>query len=209
MKLLESLLDAADGLIELVTLAPEADTDFMMTRFLRRQGIVVSAGHCDATVEQLQRAIDAGLTMFTHLGNACPMQLNRHDNIIQRVLSLSDQLWISFIADGVHIPFVALKNYLKCVSLKRSVITTDAMTAAGLGAGHYQLGPCSVEVDDNLAAWSSDRTHLVGRAMTMPQAAGNLREHLGLTDAEIKQLTYDNPLAALGEAIPILPPMAY
>ena len=43
--------------------------------------------------------------MFTHLGNGCPMFLHRHDNIIQRVLSLADQLWICFIGDGVHVPY--------------------------------------------------------------------------------------------------------
>ena len=42
--------------------------------------------------------MDAGLTMFTHLGNGCPLQMHRHDNIIQRVLSVSSQLWIGFIA---------------------------------------------------------------------------------------------------------------
>ena len=72
--------------------------------------------------------------MFTHLGNGCPMQLHRHDNIIQRVLSLSDRLWISFIGDGAHVDFPALGNYLKCTGLDRAVIVTDAISAAGTAA---------------------------------------------------------------------------
>src|SRR5262249_50071839 len=131
------LLDAADGLVRLVTLAPECDSQLRVTQFLAKQGIAVAAGHCDPTIAKLNEAIDAGLTMFTHLGNACPMHLHRHDNIIQRVLSIADQLWISFIADGIHIPFPALKNYLKCATLERSLIVTDAITAAGLGPGRY------------------------------------------------------------------------
>ncbi len=70
--------------------------------------------------------------MMTHLGNGCPIQLPRHDNIIQRVLSLREHLWLSFIADGVHVPFVALKNYLDLVGpTGRALVTTDAMMAAG------------------------------------------------------------------------------
>src|SRR5688572_7430499 len=94
------LLDAAGGLARIVTLAPERDAGLKVTRLLAGRGIVVSAGHCDPTFEQLSAAADAGLTMFTHLGNGCPMQVHRHDNIIQRGLALADRLWITFIADG-------------------------------------------------------------------------------------------------------------
>ena len=60
-----------------------------------------------STLDQLKASIDAGLSMFTHLGNGCPGVLPRHDNIIQRALNLSDRLHLGFIADGVHVPFVA------------------------------------------------------------------------------------------------------
>jgi N-acetylglucosamine-6-phosphate deacetylase len=82
---MQRLLDAAGGLARLVTLAPERDPGLRVTRLLADRGIVVSAGHCDPTRDELLAAIDAGLTMFTHLGNGCPLLLHRHDNIIQRV----------------------------------------------------------------------------------------------------------------------------
>ena len=50
--------------------------------------------------------------MFTHLGNGCPLLLPRHDNIIHLALDWSDRLWIGWIADGVHVPPIALRNYL-------------------------------------------------------------------------------------------------
>ncbi len=113
------LLDAAKGLTRIVTLAPERDVDLQVTRMLVDSGICVSAGHCDPTLSELQAAVDAGLSMFTHLGNGCPLQLHRHDNIIQRVLSMSQSLWIGFIADGVHVPFPALGNYLRTAAIDR------------------------------------------------------------------------------------------
>src|SRR5580658_9381675 len=88
------LLDAAQGLTRIVTLAPEADPGYKVTRMLADQGITVSAGHCNPSLDELRAAIDAGLRMFTHLGNGCPMQLPRHDNIIQRALSQADKLWL-------------------------------------------------------------------------------------------------------------------
>ena len=69
---MKRLLDAAGGLTRLVTLAPEHDERFTVTEFLAAQGITVSAGHCNPSPDQLRASIDAGLSMFTHLGNGCP-----------------------------------------------------------------------------------------------------------------------------------------
>src|SRR5690606_29138374 len=96
--------------------------DFAVTRWLADQGILVAAGHSDASRDQLRGAIDAGLRLYTHLGNGCPGMMHRHDNIIQRVLSLADTLAISFIADGHHVPPMALRNYLAVVPEEQIVI---------------------------------------------------------------------------------------
>ncbi len=143
-------------------------------------------------------SIDAGLSLFTHLGNGCPGMLPRHDNIIQRVLSLSDRLIFGFIADGVHVPFVALGNYLKCCGLDRAFIVTDAICGAGLGPGEYTIGSRRVVVDENLATWSADRSHLMGSAGTMRRSEENLRRALGLDEPQIAQLMTANPRKILG-----------
>ncbi|MCH8840687.1 MAG: N-acetylglucosamine-6-phosphate deacetylase [Planctomycetes bacterium] len=195
---MERLLEAADGLTRIVTLAPEHDEGLNVTRYLADHGITVAAGHCDPSLEQLQAAIDAGLSMFTHLGNGCPAKLNRHDNIIQRTLSLSDQLWISFIADGHHVPFPALGNYLRSARIERCVIVSDAISAAGLGPGRYQVGNQSVEVGEDLVPRSADGTHFVGSATTIPKMMENLRRDLRLSQDEIQQLTSIGPRRILG-----------
>ncbi len=190
---MQRLLDAGDGLTKIVTLAPERDAQLMVTKRLVEQGICVAAGHCNPSLQQLDAAIDAGLTLFTHLGNGCPLELSRHDNIVQRVLSRADRLWISFIADGVHVPWHALRNYLKTATPERCFIVSDAISAAGLGAGTYQLGGQEVVVDAQGATWSADRSHLVGSSTTMRQIEHNLRQFLGLSERDIKQLICDNP----------------
>lgn len=195
---MKRLLDAAGGLARLVTLAPEMDPGFKVTQYLGRQGLRISAGHTDATLDQLRASIDAGLSMFTHLGNGCPMQLPRHDNIIQRALSLSDRLWPMFIADGAHIPFFALRNYLRAAGLDRTIVVTDGMTASGMGPGRYRIGLWDVQIGPDMVARAPDGSHLIGSAMTMPDAHRRLIEQVGLTAAEARQLTCQNPRRALG-----------
>jgi N-acetylglucosamine-6-phosphate deacetylase len=192
------LLDAAAGLARVVTLAPERDDGFAVTRMLANRGIVVSAGHTDATLDELRGAIDAGLSMFTHVGNGCPMYMHRHDNIVQRALSLADRLWLCFIADGAHVSFVALGNYLRIAGEDRAVIVSDAIAPAGLGPGRYTLGRWDIVVDDDMVPRAPDRSHFVGSGITMRQSAANLRQVLGLPDATVRRLTHDNPRALIG-----------
>ncbi len=190
---MQKLLDAGAGLVRLVTLAPEMDPRQQVTRMLSDAGIIVSGGHSDASLDQLDAAIDVGLMMFTHLGNGCPMNMNRHDNIVQRVLSFADRLWISFIADGAHIPFFALQNYLKLVGLERAIVVTDAISAAGCGPGRFPLGNRFVNVGEDGVPRAEDHSHLVGSGTIMSKMADNLKVELGLMPAEIELLTESNP----------------
>ncbi len=192
------LLDAAAGLTKILTLAPENDEGMKTTKFLADSGITVSAGHCNPSMDDLTAAVDSGLSMFTHLGNGTPVEMPRHDNILQRVLSLSDKIWCCFIADGAHLPWHTLRNCLKCAGLDRSVIVTDAMSAAGLGKGRFTVGRWELNIGDDMVARSPDGSHLVGAVITMKQSVNNLIEHAGLTEDQARQLTVTNPRKAVG-----------
>ena len=137
---MKRLLEAAGGLARLVTLAPERDPGSKVVRYLARQKVLVSAGHCDPSFDELRAAIDAGLSLFTHLGNGCPMMLPRHDNIIQRVLALRDRLTIMFIADGVHVPPLALGNYLRLAGIERRDRGDRRHFSGAAGAGSLLAG---------------------------------------------------------------------
>ena len=162
LETVKELQESCAGKLLLLTLAPEQDKRGEVTKFLTNLGVVVAAGHSNASTDQLKNAIDSGLQMFTHLGNACPRQLPRHDNIIQRVLSLSDKLWISYIADGLHLPFFVLKNLLNTAGYSRSVIVSDAISAAECKAGFYTLGDQSIEIKEDGVSQSADGFHFIG-----------------------------------------------
>ena len=191
------LLDAASGLARIVTLAPERDPGQQVTRRLAEERVVVSAGHSNATLDELKAAVDAGLSMFTHLGNGCPMQMHRHDNIVQRVLSLADRLWVTFIADGAHVPLFALENYLDIVGVDHAIVVTDAIAPAGLGPGDYTISRWRLRIGEDLVARAPDGSHLVGAAMSMPRVAENLRS-IGLSSVDIERVAYLNPKRAIG-----------
>jgi N-acetylglucosamine-6-phosphate deacetylase len=197
LETMKHLLDVGQGLVRYVTLAPEQDAGFAVTRHLAAQGIVIAAGHSDATLDELRGALDAGLKLYTHLGNGCPGKLPRHDNIVQRVLSLRDELWITFIADGAHIPWFALRNYLDLAG-DRAIVVTDAIAPAGLGPGRYSLGRWDLQIGDDLVARSPDGSHLVGSALSMPGVIKRLTKELNLPTHRIEQLVAMNPRRALG-----------
>jgi N-acetylglucosamine-6-phosphate deacetylase len=195
---MQRLLDSAGGLARLVTLAPERDPGFAVTSMLARQKILVAAGHCDPTLEQLRSAIGCGLSMFTHLGNGCPVHMHRHDNIIQRVLACAGQLWVGLIADGVHLPYFVFGNLLHAIGCDRAFVVTDAISAAGLGPGVFQLANRTVVVDQDLATWSADKSHLVGSASTMPTVVEKLQSKARLSQDTIQRLTRLNPRMVMG-----------
>jgi N-acetylglucosamine-6-phosphate deacetylase len=128
----------------LLTLAPERAGGIEAVSLATSLGIKVSLGHTDASAEVLERAIQAGAICFTHLGNGCPSELNRHDNILWRVLDTSG-LPVSLIPDRIHLspPFFRLVHRLlgPCICY-----ITDAMAAAGAPPGLYTLGRIELEV---------------------------------------------------------------
>jgi N-acetylglucosamine-6-phosphate deacetylase len=198
MSQLQRLMEASEGHIRMVTLAPECDPKGLATRFLADRGVLVAAGHTDATLDQLKRTIDCGLSLFTHLGNACPSHLARHDNILHRALSLRDSLRYTLIADGYHVPPWLLKSWIDWIGCDRVAIVSDAISAAGLPAGSYRLGDRVVDVGDDGVPRSQDRSHFVGSGATL----GVMDRWLQTTDwfstAQRRQLLSSNAIKWLG-----------
>ncbi len=192
------LAGAAGGLARVVTLAPECDPGFATTKWLADHGVCVSAGHCNPSRAVLAAACDHGLRMFTHVGNGCPMQMHRHDNIINRALSLRDRLWLCFIPDGVHIEFFALQNYLRSAGVERSIFVTDAISASRLGPGKFTLAGWDIVIGEDLVARSPDGSHFVGSTVTWPRIQENNRRAIGLGEADLIKLSVENPKRALG-----------
>ncbi len=198
------LVDAGRGHVRMLTLAPERDRGCAAIGALAARGVLVAAGHCDPSRACLAEACAAGLSCFTHLGNGCPHLLPRHDNVIQRVLACDALPFVTLVADGVHLPPFVLRSWLRLLGPDRAIVVSDATAAAGMGPGTYRLGATTVTVGPDGAAWSEDRTHLMGSTATMPV----LRRVLGASDPDgagldadaVDRLLAVNPRRALDAA---------
>jgi N-acetylglucosamine-6-phosphate deacetylase len=195
---LKRLVDAADGCLKLVTLAPERDPAGKGIEYLAEQNILVAAGHCDPTIDQLRRAIDSGLSLFTHLGNACPPMLPRHDNIIQRVLALRGSIRVTLIADSFHLPLWLLDSWVDWFGEDRVSIISDAISAAGLPPGLYTLSDRKVDVGADGVPRSEDRSHFVGSGATLGRMHEICREELGWSAHRLEKLFKSNAAKWLG-----------
>lgn len=147
----------------LLTIAPERRGAIAAIQLATSLGIVVSLGHTNAPGDVLQEAVAAGARLFTHLGNACPRELDRHDNILWRVLD-TPGLVPSLIPDRIHVSPQAFRIFHRV--LQDSVFyTTDAMAAAGAAPGRYTIGMLEVEVGEDQIVRQPGRSNFAGSAL--------------------------------------------
>lgn len=174
------LQEAANGKIRLITLAPEWPGSGEFIREVVGDGVVISLGHTDANEEQIDRAIAAGATMCTHLGNGCPGEMHRHDNIIQRLLA-RDELIACFIPDGTHVPPPVLRNLFRAKPAGKVILTSDCMAAAGAGSGRYRLGSLEVEVGADGVVRQPGQKNFAGSSLALAQGVANFSRWTGLS----------------------------
>jgi len=162
----------------LLTLAPERTGAIDVIRRAVSLGIRVSLGHTNAPAEVLAKAFAAGATGFTHLGNACPQTLDRHDNILFRVIDAlagnqgqipagidPSQCLVSIIPDGIHVspPLFRLFHHLpwRC----QLGYVSDAMAAASAPRGVTTLGSIRLEVGSDGIVRQPGHSNFAGSAL--------------------------------------------
>jgi N-acetylglucosamine-6-phosphate deacetylase len=132
----------------LLTIAPERLDAVATISHAASLGLKVSLGHTNAPRKRLAQALKAGATGFTHLGNGCPKDLDRHDNILWRVFETSG-LKVSVIPDTIHVSAALFRLIHKTIGHENIIYVTDAMAAAGAGPGKYKLGRLQLEVGND------------------------------------------------------------
>ncbi|NNE34859.1 MAG: N-acetylglucosamine-6-phosphate deacetylase [Rhodothermales bacterium] len=173
------LSEAAQGNLKLITLAPEVDGCLQVTEAATKDGVRISLGHTNASEMEIDAAIEAGATLATHVGNAVPLMLHRHDNIIQRLLA-RDELIACLIPDGLHLPPSALKNFFRSKPSGCVFFTTDCMAAAAAPPGRYTIGPHTVEVSSDGIVRLPGEKRFAGSSLTLEKGVDNVVNWLGL-----------------------------
>ena len=178
---IKSLIEVGQGSIRMVTIAPELEGAITAIQWLSSQGIVAAIGHSDADAATTKRAIEAGAQVVTHFSNA--MSKNLTDESMATHVLNDSTIALELINDGVHVP----KEVIEAVvvkALQRTILITDAMSAAGSSDGMYSIGGLEVEVKDSIARLKRNNS-LAGSTLTMEQAFLNFinKDGVSLIDA--------------------------
>ena len=199
----ERLQAAAHGRLRLITLAPEWPGSAEFIAAVTQQGVHVSLGHTNASEAEIDAAIRAGARFCTHLGNGCPLELPRHDNIVQRLLA-RDELTACFIPDGIHLPKGVLKNFVRAKPAGRVLFTTDAMAGAGAPPGRYTIGPHLIAVGADGVARQPGEKNFAGSTLTPDVGVRHIADWLNLTPETARNFWSTAPAAAFGITLPAL-----
>ncbi len=163
----ERLLAAGEGVLRMITIAPELPGALdAIPRFVAA-GVVVAVGHTEASAGVARAAFDAGATVLTHAFNAMPGILGRAPGPLGAAL-VDERVTIEVIADGIHVDPVNLR-WLFAAAPGRIAAITDAMGATGVGDGDYRLGGLDVEVRGGRATVAGTG-QLAGSTLTLDRA---------------------------------------
>ena len=190
--------EAAEGLIKYITMAPEHDRNFALTRHCRETGVVVSMGHSSATYEQAMLGIAYGATSMTHVYNGMTPYHHRKPGLVGAAFRVRD-IYGEIICDGCHSHLAALNNYFQAKGRDYGIMVSDSLRAKHCPpGGSYQLGGNDIEIgEDGLARLKGTDT-IAGSTLNMNKGLKILVEKaLVPLDAAINSCTL-NPARCLG-----------
>ena len=199
-KLFDQFMKWADGKIAILTVAPERPNCAELVKHATKSGVAVAMGHHLASDEDMQRAVDAGASMCVHLGNGIPNEINRHDNPFWWLLA-NDSVRTMVITDGHHVPADMIKVVVRAKGADGMVVTSDASPLAGMPPGKYKVfGELPVVIDDTGLIYSEQSKSLAGSHSTVLECMNHLASLELLTEDQLWQVGFDNPLAAIGKS---------
>jgi len=190
----DRLCDAAEGHVRLMTLAPELPGAAELAAHATQRGVRVSVGHSDATAAETRTAIAAGAASATHTFNAMRPLDHREPGILGTVLT-SDSLYAELICDGIHTAPEMVQLWWRTKGPERAILVTDAMSAAGMPDGEYQLGGFAVQVANGRAM---ARGVLAGSVLTLDRALANFIRFTGVSIDQGLRLLTANPATMTG-----------
>src|SRR5712692_6488176 len=183
-----------ESAVHMMTLAPEIEGGIELIKELNIRGWVVSIGHTRATVDVLNRAFAAGARHMTHFMNAMPPLHHRAPGPVGWGL-LHDEVTCDIIADGIHIDPLMLKLILRGKTAERVSLISDAIAAAGLGDGEYQVWGEKIVVKNGRT--QNGRGSIAGSVITMLDAVRMILS-LGASEVEVARMASLNPARVLG-----------
>jgi N-acetylglucosamine-6-phosphate deacetylase len=171
VELLETFFKAADGLVRILTLAPEIPGATEMIQAAVAAGVVAAMGHTDANYDQARAAIRAGVRHAVHTFNAMRPFTHRDPGVLAAIMTDVD-ITAEIIADGVHVAGPAIQVLLGTKGFDTVILVSDGIAATGMPDGTYRLGTTEAIVEDGVARNSEGK--LAGSTLTLDRALRNI-----------------------------------
>ena len=198
MPVFERLRAAGGGHLKVITIAPELPGALAVIQAATRAGVTVAVGHTDATAEVTLAAIDAGATHATHLFNGMRPLHHREPGAVGALLD-RDEATCEVIADGVHLDDITVRLTARAAGPGRLVLVSDAMAAAGMPDGSYQLGSQRVSVAGGVARLLEDSAAIAGSTATLADVVRHTVA-AGLPVSDVAAAASTTPARVLGLA---------
>ena len=190
-----SLVDAGNGLVKIMTVAPERENALDIIREGVKRGIRMSIGHTMATYEQALAAIDAGASGSTHTFNAMRSLLHRDPGVLGAVLT-DKRITSEAICDLVHLSAATVKLIYLAKGADGMILISDDGSQTGLPDGEYKVGSVVKTIKGDLCTINGGKT-ISGSMRPMVWGAQNLVK-LGIPLCEVSKMGSYNPARALG-----------
>ena len=171
VEIFEKFLKAADGLVKILTLAPEVSGAMELIETAVAAGVVAAMGHTDADYEQARAAIRVGARHVVHTYNAMRPFSHRDPGILGAIMT-DPEVTAEIIADGVHVAVAAIQVLLGAKGFETVLLVSDGIAATGMRDGNYRLGDFEVSVKDGVARNSEGK--LAGSTLTLDRALRNV-----------------------------------
>jgi len=189
----QEIQKAANNGIKIITVAPELEGAIAFIKKCVEIGVIVSLGHHNGSAEYVQKAVDAGAKMATHLGNGCANEINRHDNPLWPQLS-NDAITASIIADGFHLRREEVRTFYKAKGVDKTILVSDALDLAGLSPGEYTRGERKLLLTENVVKLPKENV-LAGAASPISKCVGVVMDYTGCSLKNAIQMASTNPAA--------------
>ena len=189
--------DISEGFIKIMTFSADGQGACEAVSEAKKLGIIPSAGHHMATYNDIHRFADSGGTLLTHLGNACPNLLNRHENPLLAGLA-EDRVKAMIITDGHHLPADLIKLIFKVKGAENIIVTSDACSLCGCPPGEYELWGNKAVLTSDGKLYNPEKECLVAAASTMAMCMDFLSSLEILSDDELLAVGRNNALKLLG-----------
>lgn len=193
---LEEWVRTYPGLIKMQTLAPETEGAIPYIERLAASGAIPACGHTDATYAELTKAADHGLRHAVHTFNAMRPYHHREPGTVGAVLT-DDRIMAEVIADGHHVHAAGVRLLVAAKGVGRVILVTDAMAAAGMPDGEYDLGGLPVVMSEGVARLK-DGGSLAGSTLTMIEAFRFMVRQAGVSVEDASRMASANPARQLG-----------